>query len=249
MDEEQANIGREQGHAHYSPNQHIEIDDQDYRPQNGPRKRGRSPLNPTPPINLEDQDITNDTLPRKRGRVGNSPIPTINIDDNDAVPRKRGRAGHSPIPYVNVDEDDRPASPICHNDRTGSENTSNLAHETDDDEDEDDSESDTGRDESDDVVLVNKAPKLQIKSSRPKASDYDEFGKELVLSAANKYRALLASQGAFPNASRELKLIKKAWNMANAECGVKASDLTPSIVTIVGGFYKFYSFIWSSRSV
>ena len=180
--------------------------------------------------------MPNDSLLRKRGHAATSPIPTINIDDDEAVPRKRGRVAHSPIRNLNVDEDDRPASPIHHNDHMGSE--SKLAHESDDDEDEEDT--DTGRDDSDDVVLVNKAPKLQIKSSRPKAGDYDEFGKELVLSAANKYRALLASQGAFPNASRELKLIKKAWNMANAEIGVRASDLTPSIVTIVSVFSFFF---------
>ena len=97
--------------------------------------------------------------------MANSPIPTININNDDAVPRKRGRFAHSPIPYVNINKDDRPTSPICHNDHTGSENNLKPAHETNDDKDEDDSESDTGRDDSDDVVLVNKAPKLQIKTS------------------------------------------------------------------------------------
>ena len=193
MDEEAPNVGRQRGDAPYSQNQHIEVDNQEYCHQNGPRKHGRSPQSPTPPINLKDNDIPNDSLLHKCGHVATSPI---NIDDDEAVPRKRGRVAHSPIPNLNVNKDDRPASPIRHNDHMGSE--TKLAHESDDDEDGEDTE--TGRDDSDDVVLVNKAPKLQIKSSQSKAGDYDEFGKELVLSAANKYRALLASQGAFPNA-------------------------------------------------
>ena len=71
------------------------------------------------------------------------------------------------------------------------------------------------------------------KSARPKAADYDDFGKELVLNAANVYCALLTSRGPFPNAAAELKLIKKAWKLVNAETGVNSLTLTPSIVTIV----------------
>ena len=104
-------------------------------------------------------------------------------------------------------------------------------HESDE-EDDDDSDKEDGE------VVVSKAPKQQKKSCRPKASDYDDFGKELVLTAANKYRALLASQGAFPMTSIELYLIKKAWKLANAESGVKATKLTPSIVTIVSEFFN-----------
>ena len=82
-------------------------------------------------------------------------------------------------------------------------------------------------------VLVSKALKLCKKNTRPKAGDFDEIGKELVLAAANIYRALLASQGAFPNSTEEMKLIKKSWKLVNAESGVAPFALTPSIVTIV----------------
>lgn len=86
---------------------------------------------------------------------------------------------------------------------------------------------------------VSKAPKLQKKTPRPKAADYDEFGKELVLAAANIYRALLASQGAFPDTSTELKLIKKSWSVVNTQSGVNHLLLTPSIVTIVSNSIRF----------
>jgi hypothetical protein len=77
---------------------------------------------------------------------------------------------------------------------------------------------------------------MNKKSARPKAGDYDEMGKEQVLAAANTYRALLASQGAFPSTATELKLIKKSWKLVNAESGVPSLALTPSIVTIVSRF-------------
>ena len=89
-------------------------------------------------------------------------------------------------------------------------------------------------------ILAIKAPKIQKKSARPKAGDYDEFGKDMVLTAANRYRALLASQGAFPNPSTELSLIKKAWKLVNAESGVKALTLSPSIITIVSDLLSFF---------
>lgn len=105
---------------------------------------------------------------------------------------------------------------------------SKRSHATDDESDDDIKEA---------RVHVNKTPKLEKRSGRPKAGDYDEAGKELVLAAANIYRALLASQGAFPNSSLEMKLIKKAWKHMNSESGLKPRSLTPSIVTIVSFFY------------
>jgi hypothetical protein len=80
---------------------------------------------------------------------------------------------------------------------------------------------------------------MEKKTARPKAGDYDDFGKEMVLAAANIYRALLASKGAFPDHSTELKLIKKSWKLVNTERGLEPSALTPSIVTIVSQFYCY----------
>ena len=68
--------------------------------------------------------------------------------------------------------------------------------------------------------------------------------------AANIYCVLLASQGAFPIPSVELKLIKKAWKLVNAESEVKPLALTPSIVTTVSISFNinlFYYYIDSSR--
>jgi hypothetical protein len=76
-------------------------------------------------------------------------------------------------------------------------------------------------------------PKIGKKNTRPKAGDYDNSNKELVLAAANIYRVLLASRGSFPNTALEVKLIKKAWKLMNEESGQKVRALTPSIITIV----------------
>ena len=88
-------------------------------------------------------------------------------------------------------------------------------------------------------VHVSKAQKIERKSGRPKARDFKEADKELVLMAANIYRVLLASQDAFPNASTEMTLVKKAWKQMNAESGLKARTITPSMVSIV----SFYIYI------
>lgn len=82
-------------------------------------------------------------------------------------------------------------------------------------------------------VHVSKTRKIDKKNTRPKAGDFQDSQKELVLAAANIYRVLLASQGPFPNTAMEVKLIKKAWNLMNKESGLKGRALTPSIITIV----------------
>ena len=89
-------------------------------------------------------------------------------------------------------------------------------------------------------VHISKTPKIEKKNGRPKAGDYNDSGKELVLAAANIYRVLLASQGAFPNTSNEVRLIKKAWKQMNAESRLKARKITPSIVTIVSFSFIYY---------
>jgi hypothetical protein len=83
-------------------------------------------------------------------------------------------------------------------------------------------------------VHVAKAQKVSANAGRPKAGDYESSAKEVILSAANTYRALLVSQGAFPTSLEELDLVKKAWKRVN---DVSEMDppmgLTPDIVRIV----------------
>ena len=100
----------------------------------------------------------------------------------------------------------------------------------------------TTDDESDSDVVevhVHKAPKTEKKNGQPKAGDFNEADKELVLAAANIYCVLLASQDAFPNTSMEVRLVKKAWKQMNAESGLKSRTITPTMVTIVS-----FSFIY-----
>ena len=82
-------------------------------------------------------------------------------------------------------------------------------------------------------VHVSKTRRIEKKNSRPKAGDFHDSEKELVLAAANIYQVLLASRGPFPNTATEVKLIKKAWKLMNEESGLKGRALTPSIITIM----------------
>jgi hypothetical protein len=93
--------------------------------------------------------------------------------------------------------------------------------------------------DSDDEVFevhVAKARKTSTNAGRPKAADYEDAAREVILSAANTYRALLASQGAFPTSSEELDLAKKSWKRVNDDSGMSPMALTPDIVRIVSYF-------------
>jgi hypothetical protein len=85
-------------------------------------------------------------------------------------------------------------------------------------------------------VPAAKAQKINTNAGRPKAADYDDVAKELILSAANTYRALLVSQGAFPTSSEELELVKGAWKRVNDNSEMSPMALTPDIVRIVSRF-------------
>lgn len=87
----------------------------------------------------------------------------------------------------------------------------------------------------DEVIEVHpaKVQKISTHAGRPKAADYNDVAKEVILSAANTYRALLVSQGAFPTSSEELELIKRAWKRVNDDSEMSPMALTPDIVRIV----------------
>lgn len=83
------------------------------------------------------------------------------------------------------------------------------------------------------VQAVSKAQKINQNAGRPKAGDYEVAAREVILSAANFYRALLTSQGAFPTSSEELELVKRSWKKANDDTEMNPMALTPDIVRIV----------------
>jgi hypothetical protein len=85
-------------------------------------------------------------------------------------------------------------------------------------------------------VRVSKAQKITSNTGRPKAADYEAAAREVILSAANTYRALLVTQGAFPTSSEELELVKKSWKRVNDDSEMDAMSLTPDIVRIVSAF-------------
>lgn len=83
-------------------------------------------------------------------------------------------------------------------------------------------------------VPAAKAQKISPNAGRPKAGDYESSAREVILSAANTYRALLVSQGAFPTSSEELDLVKRSWKRVNDDSGIDPHmGLTPDIVRIV----------------
>ena len=96
-----------------------------------------------------------------------------------------------------------------------------------------------------------KAQKVSEGGGRPKASDYDDVAKEVILCATAIYRCLVSTSNAFPTPSEEGELIKCAWNRANDETSQEVPiALTPVIAKVVRVLiycFKTVSFFFLSR--
>jgi hypothetical protein len=84
------------------------------------------------------------------------------------------------------------------------------------------------------LLQLVKAQKVSEGGGRPKASDYDDVAKEVILCATAIYRCLVSTSNAFPTPSEEGELIKLAWNRANEETSQDIPmALTPVIAKVV----------------
>lgn len=93
---------------------------------------------------------------------------------------------------------------------------------------------------SEDGLQLVKAQKVSEGGSRPKASDYDDVSKEVILRATAIYRCLVSTCNAFPTPSEETELIKGAWNRANEETSQEVPiALTPVIAKVVSVFLYY----------
>ena len=88
--------------------------------------------------------------------------------------------------------------------------------------------------EDDGLHQLVKAQKVSERGGRPKASDYDDVAKEVILCATAIYRCLVSTSNAFPTPSEEGEMIRDAWNCANAETSQEVPiALTPVIAKVV----------------
>jgi hypothetical protein len=87
------------------------------------------------------------------------------------------------------------------------------------------------------IATVHKALKINDKSGRPKARDYDDVVKEVILQAATIYRCLLSTNNGFPELAAETELVKLAWDNANKKSKMRSLELTPDIAKIVSHFH------------
>jgi hypothetical protein len=90
-----------------------------------------------------------------------------------------------------------------------------------------------------------KAQKVSEGSGRPKASDYDDVAKEVILCATAIYRCLVSTSNAFLTLSEEADLIKIAWSRANEETAQEIPmALTPGIAKVVSVLIYFLMFFF-----
>ena len=79
-----------------------------------------------------------------------------------------------------------------------------------------------------------KAQKVSERGSCPKASNYDDVAKEVILCATATYQCLVSTSNAFPTLSEEGEMIRDAWNCANEEMSQEVPiALTPVIAKVV----------------
>ena len=69
-------------------------------------------------------------------------------------------------------------------------------------------------------------------SGRPKAADYDESLKAVILSAISYYRANLSSACAFPDIAMEALMLTEVWKFTCMQLETTTS-LTPQIAKLV----------------
>jgi len=86
-----------------------------------------------------------------------------------------------------------------------------------------------------------KANKINNSGGRPKAGDYDNVGKEVILSAATHYRCLISTGKGFPDSAMEIGLTQEAWKLANDHSGLPAMVLTPDIAKIVSSLASIFT--------
>ena len=86
------------------------------------------------------------------------------------------------------------------------------------------------------VEVVHKAHKINEILGQPKAQDYDDVAKEVILQAATIYCCLLSTENGFPELALETELVKLAWEDAYKESGMPTLALTPDITEIVSHF-------------
>jgi hypothetical protein len=78
-----------------------------------------------------------------------------------------------------------------------------------------------------------KAQKINDDGDRPKAAQYESSAREVILEAASIYRILIFTEDAFPEPSKQIEFIKRAWTIANENSGLLPFALDPNIAKIV----------------
>jgi len=106
--------------------------------------------------------------------------------------------------------------------------------------------SDTESSEELNTVFV-KAQKITNNAGRPKASDYNDVSREVILKASSIYRSLISTASPFPTSNEELSHVRTAWDRANHDTAQPIPiGMTPIIGKIVSLLYFFF-FISSAK--
>jgi hypothetical protein len=101
--------------------------------------------------------------------------------------------------------------------------------------------------EVDSDVRVVKAQKINNNSGRPKAADYDDASREIILKAASHYRVLISTREAFPDSATEIRMVKEAWMLANKDSDLPPIAISPDISKIVSGTISLCPWVFNNK--
>ena len=81
-----------------------------------------------------------------------------------------------------------------------------------------------------------KAQKINDDGDHPKATQYESSAHEVILEAASIYHILIFTEDDFPEPSKQIEFIKRAWTITNENSALLPLALDPNIVKIVRFF-------------
>jgi hypothetical protein len=89
---------------------------------------------------------------------------------------------------------------------------------------------------------------LKTSSGRPKAADYNDTIKALILAAISNYRSNISTVSAFPDNAKESEILAQVWKDACVQLDIEA-HITPRIAKLVKCFCRLYKLPYINSSL
>ncbi|KAF8237061.1 hypothetical protein L208DRAFT_1249518 [Tricholoma matsutake] len=89
---------------------------------------------------------------------------------------------------------------------------------------------------------------LKTSSGRPKAADYNDTMKALILVAISNYRSNISMVSAFPDNAKESEVLAQVWKDVCVQLDIEA-HITPRIAKLIKCFFQLYKLTYINSSL